>query len=163
MLKTLTMKKYLIIFLSVLITIVIGGLSGILSGSGMSNWYQELEKPFFNPPSWVFGPAWTLLYTLMGVSFGLVITNKSGYTRIVKLGIIAYSFQLLLNFIWSPIFFYFQSPLFALFVILLLIFAIILTMYYFFQISKVSYYLLYPYLIWVIFASILNLSIVLMN
>ena len=157
------MKKYLIIFLSVLITIVIGGLSGILSGSGMSNWYQELEKPFFNPPSWVFGPAWTLLYTLMGVSFGLVITNKSGHTRIVKLGIIAYSFQLFLNFIWSPIFFYFQSPLFALFVILLLIFAIILTMYYFFQISKVSYYLLYPYLIWVIFASILNLSIVLMN
>lgn len=157
------MKKYLIIFLSVLITIVIGGLSGILSGSGMSNWYQELEKPFFNPPSWVFGPAWTLLYTLMGVSFGLVITNKSNHTRIVKLGIIAYSFQLLLNFIWSPIFFYFQSPLFALFVILLLIFAIILTMYYFFQISKVSYYLLYPYLIWVVFASILNLSIVLMN
>lgn len=157
------MKKYLIIFLSVLITIVIGGLSGILSGSGMSDWYQSLEKPFFNPPSWVFGPAWTLLYTLMGISFGLVITNKSSEKKIVNFGILAYSFQLFLNFIWSPIFFYFESPLFALFVILLLIFAIILTMYYFFQISKVSYYLLYPYLIWVIFASILNLSIVLMN
>lgn len=157
------MKKYFLIFLSLLFILLIGGLSGILSGSGMSNWYQNLEKPFFNPPSWVFGPAWTLLYTLMGISFGLVITNKSSEKKIVNFGILVFSFQLFLNFVWSPIFFYFESPLFALFVILLLIFAIILTMYYFFQISKVSYYLLYPYLIWVIFASILNLSIVLMN
>lgn len=157
------MKKYLIIFLVTLGTIVIGGLSGIISGSSMTTWYETLEKPFFNPPSWVFGPAWTILYTLMGIATGLVITSNSNKKRIVKLGIFAYSFQLLLNFIWSPIFFYFQSPLFALFVILLLIFAIILTMYYFFQVSKTSYYLLYPYLLWVIFASILNLSIVLMN
>lgn len=157
------MKKYLIIFFTVLATLLLGGFSGFLSGSGMTSWYQELEKPFFNPPGWVFGPAWTLLYTLMGIAAGLVLTNQSSEKRIVKLGILAYAFQLLLNFIWSPIFFYFQSPLFALFVILMLIFAIILTMYYFFQISKVSYYLLYPYLLWVIFASILNLSIVLMN
>lgn len=157
------MKKYLIIFLVTLGTIVIGRLSGIISGSSMTTWYETLEKPFFNPPSWVFGPAWTILYTLMGIATGLVITSNSNKKRIVKLGIFAYSFQLLLNFIWSPIFFYFQSPLFALFVILLLIFAIISTMYYFFQVSKTSYYLLYPYLLWVIFASILNLSIVLMN
>ena len=157
------MKKYIIIFVITFSTLLIGGFSGIVSGSGTSEWYQQLEKPFFNPPSWVFGPAWTLLYTLMGIAAGIVVTSNFDKKRILRLAIAAFTFQLFLNFIWSPVFFYFQSPLYALFIILMLIFAIILTMYYFFQISKIAYYLLYPYLLWVFFASILNLSIVLMN
>jgi translocator protein len=154
--------KYLKIIIAVVLTLAIGGASGIVTADAIATWYIHLNKPFFNPPNWVFGPAWTMLYILMGISAGL-IWNEGFHKKEVKIALSTYAFQMILNALWSVLFFYFKSPLFALFDILLLIFAIILCMYFFYPVKKIAAYLLTPYLIWVIFASILNLSILLMN
>ncbi|MEX0896357.1 MAG: TspO/MBR family protein [Patescibacteria group bacterium] len=150
-----------------LITSVIGcELVGILGTpftvSAIPTWYAALDKPVFAPPNWIFGPTWTVLYFLMGVSFYLIwkqgLKNKQ-----VKTATLFFLAQLGLNFIWSPIFFGLQSPLLGLLVIVALLVMIILTMQKFFSLSKVAFYLLIPYVLWVSFATLLNAAIVVLN
>lgn len=150
------MRKTLQFFASILL----GQLPGIIGVSStisaISGWYSTLNKPFFNPPSWIFGPVWTTLYFLMGISFFLIWTDRSKKKQK------AYTFffiQLVLNAIWSPVFFSLESPFMALFVIAALWIFIVLTIRQFYKISKPAAYLLVPYLFWVSFASILNFSI----
>lgn len=118
-------------------------------------WYNTLNKPFFNPPSWVFAPAWTILYILMAISAYLIWKKKKS----LKI----FWIQLALNLSWSPIFFGLKNITLALLVILIMWVYIVKTIKAFTKIDKTAGYLLWPYLAWVTFATILNLSIWLLN
>lgn len=130
--------------------------------SSIPTWYQTLTKPSFSPPSWIFGPVWTILYFLMGVAAYLVWI-KGLEKRGVKKALSFFIAQLVFNFLWSILFFGLHSPVLALIDILILWILILITIIKFYKISKVASYLLIPYLFWVSFATILNLSIVLLN
>lgn len=123
--------------------------------AGGLTWYATLNKPSFSPPNWIFGPVWTILYILMGISLYLVWTKKKVPT--------IFWIQLILNTVWSIIFFGMRNPTLALVDIAALWISIFLTIKSFYKINKLAGNLLIPYLIWVSFASILNLSIVLLN
>ncbi len=153
------MKNFLVLVFFVLVPQVGGGLVGFLTQPGNDIWYQQLNKPWFNPPGWVFGPAWTLLYLFMAVSVYLVWRKVGWRWSILKW----YFVQLGLNFLFSIIFFSFKSPLLAFFEIVLLQMAILKTFVEFKQVSKTAGYLLVPYLAWVGFACLLNLAIVILN
>ena len=118
-------------------------------------WYAQLNKPSFSPPNWVFGPVWTILYFLMGISLYLVWDKN----RKIKIFFI----QLALNFLWSLIFFGFHLPLIAFITIIALWIAIFMTIKSFHKISRLSALLLVPYILWVSFAALLNLFIILYN
>lgn len=130
--------------------------------STISTWYQTLQKPPFSPPNWIFGPVWTILYFLMGVAAYLVWI-KGLEKRAVKTALSIFIAQLVFNFFWSILFFGLHSPLLALIDILILWILILITIIKFHKISKIASYLLIPYILWVTFATILNLSIVLLN
>ncbi|NAS31365.1 tryptophan-rich sensory protein [Flavobacteriaceae bacterium R38] len=146
------------IIISVAVCLLIGFLSGFATQSSVNDWYVTLNKPSFNPPNWVFAPVWTLLYVLMGVAAGIV-WHKGFYHKWVKTALYHFGFQLLFNALWSIVFFGFMQPLWALFIILILIALILLTIKWFMIVSKGAAYLLIPYLLWVCFATLLNYKI----
>jgi tryptophan-rich sensory protein len=117
-------------------------------------WFPTLEKPFFNPPNWIFGPVWTVLYLLMGVSSYMVYRAPKSGSR--QLGLDVYGVTLLLNFAWSFLFFYFQMPGVAFIEIILLWFWIIVMIVFFYRTRPLAGLLQLPYLAWVTFASVLN-------
>lgn len=119
-----------------------------------SEWFNNLNKPLLNPPSSVFTPAWIILYCLMALSLTFFIITKSEYNK--TKGYVFFSLQLFLNLIWSPVFFLMQNIGFALFIIVLLDIFVILTVKEFFKVSKISAFLLFPYLLWILFATYLN-------
>ena len=130
--------------------------------SSIPTWYQTLQKPPFSPPNWIFGPVWTILYFLMGV-VAYLIWVKGLEKKAVKTALKFFLAQLLFNFFWSLLFFGLHSPILGLIDILILWALILITIIKFSKISKTAAYLLVPYLLWVSFATILNLSIVLLN
>ena len=125
-------------------------------------WYATLNKPVFAPPNWIFGPAWTLLYFLMGVAFYL-IWRQGWKDKKIKTAGMYFLAQLALNFIWSPVFFGLRAPLLGLIVIIAMWVLIVMTMKKFYPLSRLAFYLLVPYLLWVSFATILNAGIVVLN
>lgn len=140
----------------------VGILGAFFTTSAIPTWYATINKPFFSPPNWIFGPVWTLLYFLMGVSFYLIW--QQGFKK--KKNITARNYflaQLGLNFIWSPIFFGLKAPLLGLIVIVAMWASIVMTMRKFYPLSRLAFYLLVPYLVWVSFATLLNASIVILN
>jgi tryptophan-rich sensory protein len=139
-----------------------GILSSILSSALMNPWFGSLNKPSWNPPSAVFGPVWTVLYILMGISLWLVWKSDKP-TNQKEIAITFFTIQLFLNFWWSLLFFKFHSPALALIDITLLLILIVITMIHFFRISKTASYVLIPYVLWVAFASALNYSIWILN
>jgi len=139
----------------------LGILSGYAAGSAVSDWYVNLNKPFFQPPSWIFGPAWTLLYTLMGIAIALVWHKEK--TSLQSNAIKLFIAQFIVNLIWSPVFFAFKMTAIALGVIIVLWILIVLTMNAFKNIDRRAMWLLFPYLCWVTFATVLNASIVYLN
>ena len=156
------MNKFLKILIAVAICLVIGFLSGFATQSSVDTWYATLNKPFFNPPNWVFAPVWTLLYILMGIAAGIV-WSKGLYHKWVKTALYHFIIQLLFNGLWSIVFFGFQSPRFAFLVIIALLVLILLTYKWFKIVNKTAAYLLIPYLAWVTFAMLLNASIWYLN
>ena len=124
--------------------------------TAQSSWYGALIKPAINPPDWIFGPVWTVLYILMGIALFLVIESESSY-RAMALKL--FWVQLVLNVTWTFMFFGFESPLLGLINIVALWILIIATIFYFFAISKTAGWLLVPYIVWVSFAMFLNFSI----
>jgi tryptophan-rich sensory protein len=124
-------------------------------------WYASLNKPPFNPPSWIFGPVWSVLYTLMSVAAWRVWQFGSEPVRRRALG--WYFVQLALNAIWSPVFFGMEKPVLALVIIALLLAAIAVTVMRFFKADRIAGWLLVPYLAWVSFATLLNASIAALN
>ena len=147
---------------SVLRPLLVGGAAGWATAQGVRDWYPALVKPPFNPPGWVFGPVWTLLYILMGVAFFLIWSEK-GRSPLVGRAMGAWGLQLFLNFLWSFFFFWGQSPGWAFLEILLLLLALIWTLHLFFRVRPLAGWLMTPYLAWVTFASVLNASIWILN
>ncbi len=126
------------------------------------NWYNTLSKPFFTPPSWIFGPAWTILYFLMAVS-AVLIFRKGIKKPEIKAALKLFFFQLVLNLIWSPVFFGLHNIFLALLLILILWYLILATIKAFYKIDKIASYLLWPYILWVSFATVLNFSVWILN
>jgi translocator protein len=135
-----------------------GGIGSIAMVSSLPDWYTTLNKPPFNPPGWVFGPVWTALSALMGVAAWMV-WNKGIDNQAVRTGLILFAVQLVLNMLWSFVFFYFKQPGWAFVEIVALWIAILLTMVWFFRVSTTAGILLIPYILWVSFASVLNFSL----
>jgi tryptophan-rich sensory protein len=121
-------------------------------------WYPTLVKPAFTPPSWVFGPVWTTLYLLMGIA-AFLVWQKGLRLRAVRVALAWFLVQLVLNALWSPVFFGLHRIGWALVVIVLLWAAIVVTIRHFACVSRVAALLLVPYLLWVSFATVLNAAI----
>lgn len=134
-------------------------LGGLVGAPG--EWYASLDKPAWTPPGWVFGPAWTLLYTMMAVAAWLVWLR--GGLRHRRLELSAFGIQWLFNALWTPLFFGLQRPGLALVDIVLLWLAAAVTMVLFLRIRPVAGWLLVPYLLWLTFAAVLNAAIWRMN
>ncbi len=139
-----------------------GGIGSIFTTAKIPGWYANLAKPLLNPPSWVFGPVWTVLYVLMGVATFLV-WKRGGERKAARQAFMAFVTQLFLNAIWSVLFFGLQRPDLALIDIVLLWIMIVVTMVFFARVSKTSAWLLLPYLAWVSFATYLNYGIYVRN
>jgi translocator protein len=152
------MNNYLKLFISILIPLLVGGLSGFFTTSGVSGWYAMANKPSFNPPNWIFAPVWTTLYILMGIAFYLV-WESTATASVKQTAIILFAVQLTLNFFWSIIFFKFQLTGWAFIEIIVMWLAILLTIIWFGKISSTAAWLLVPYICWVSFATVLNNSI----
>lgn len=153
-------KNPKLLIVSILIPQLVGLVSSYYTISAIPTWYAALNKASFNPPSFVFGPVWTILYLFMGISLYLVLVKK---IKPSSLAIKAFSVQLFLNFLWTFIFFGLKNPFFAFIEMVIFWLSIIYTIKLFYKISKNAAYLLFPYLIWVSFASLLNLSVALLN
>ncbi len=149
-----------LMILFVVLCNLIGSVGALWSG-GDSVWYKNLEKPKFNPPSWVFAPVWTLLFTLMGI--GLYFVWQAPSSNLRTLALIFFGIQFLFNVLWSLSFFGLQNPLLGLINILILDVLILFTGFYFFRVNLISGYLLVPYFIWTGFATVLNWSIFRLN
>lgn len=149
-------------YLKLIGSIIICQLAGIIGSffTTTTGWYTEINKPFFNPPGWIFGPVWITLYLMMGIALYLIWTNKA---KDKKLAYTFFTGQLILNSLWSILFFGLQSPLLAFIEIIILWVAILLTIIYFYKIDKRTIYLLLPYILWVSFAAILNFTLYLLN
>lgn len=142
---------------SVLFTVGIGSLGGIFTISEIPGWYAGLQKPSFNPPNWVFGPVWSILYLMMGISCYLVWKQSRSVVRNVALTL--FVIQFLLNFCWSILFFNQHLIDAALLEIVLMWLFILLTIVWFARLSKPAAWLLVPYLCWVSFATVLTAAI----
>ncbi|MFZ9943136.1 MAG: TspO/MBR family protein [Bacteroidia bacterium] len=140
-----------------LLPLMIGGFSGYLSASGVNDWYLTINKPSFNPPSWVFGPVWTTLYLVMGYSLYLVLKTEPSQTRTLVISLFAV--QITLNFLWSLIFFRWHMLGLAFVEIVILWLCILLMAVKMHQISSLAAWLQVPYLLWVGFASLLSGSL----
>lgn len=140
----------------ILLSFVAGGIGSIFTAPAITNWYATLAKPSFNPPSWLFGPAWTTLYILMGIALFLVWESKKEHKKIAYT---AFFVQLVLNALWSIIFFGWHNLGLAFAEIILLWLTIVWTIVSFGKISKPAAYLLIPYILWVSFASALTFAI----
>lgn len=153
------MRKYFLVSFPIVLCLLVGYVSGNFTRSSITTWYPTLVKPFFNPPNWIFFPVWTLLYFLMGLAAGLILIEMELKTQLAKKALIFFGFQLVLNALWSYLFFSLHNPFLAAIEIVILWLFIYETMEKFKQINKNAGLLLLPYLAWVSFAVLLNSSI----
>lgn len=142
---------------SILIPVILGAIIGIMISGSMD--YEMLEKPFLSPPSWLFPVVWTILYILMGVSYGII---KSKNLDNISIKTIYYA-QLITNLAWPIFFFVFKWRFFAFLWILLLVGLVIKMIIEFYKENRVAGLLQIPYLVWLIFAIYLNLGVYLLN
>ena len=149
-------------FIAVAICLSAGAIGSIFTTPAIPTWYAGLNKPFFNPPNWIFAPVWTTLYIMMGIAAHLVSKELKKNEEAAK-GLAVFSVQLILNAVWSVVFFGAKDLFLALIVIAILWFLIALTIMQFGKVSRNAALLLYPYIVWVSFASVLNAAVWLMN
>lgn len=153
--------KSAIFVIAIALPLIIGVVGSYFTLPSIPNWYQDLQKPIIAPPNWVFGPVWTTLYILMGLASYLVFQNGVNKKNLYALKL--YLLQLLLNLLWSIVFFGINSIAGALAVIIILWIIIFLTIKQFRRFNRNASFLLWPYIAWVSFASVLNLLILLLN
>lgn len=139
-----------------------GLIGSLFTTAAIPTWYAGLQKPFFTPPNWAFAPAWITLYILMAVA-AFLIWRKGLDQKGVRFALIIFLIQLVLNTLWSIVFFGLESPLYGIIVIIALWIAILLTMIKFFKLSTIAGALLTPYIGWVSFAAVLNVAIWMLN
>ncbi len=145
------------LIICLIFTVGLGGAGGFFTISEIANWYVTLDKPTFNPPNYLFGPVWTLLYIFMGISLYLIWKQPPNQER--KKAITIFLMQFAINISWSFIFFNQHQILLALVDIIVMWLFILFTIIVFGKINKTAALLLVPYLLWVSFATILNLAI----
>jgi translocator protein len=150
------------LIISLLLCYGVAAAGSIVTTPAISGWYESLQKPYFNPPNWVFGPVWTVLYALMGIALYLVWKKAGKQKKEIK-AIQIFAMQLALNFLWSFMFFGLHAITWGLLTICLLWVAIAFTIIMFKPISRTASLLLLPYLIWVSFAFLLNGAIFVLN
>jgi tryptophan-rich sensory protein len=149
------MSNFLRLIISIAACLAAGGIGSFFTAEAIPGWYAALNKPSFNPPNWVFGPVWTSLYIMMGISLFLVWKEGTG-NSFVKPALTLFIVQLILNSLWSAVFFGMKSISGGLLIIILLWLAILFTIFRFMKVSSFAGILLIPYLLWVSFASVLN-------
>lgn len=141
---------------------LVGIVGALTTETGSSPWYASLEKPAFQPPSWLFGPVWTLLYALMAIAAWRIL--RLGWERdAVRTALKVFVLQLVLNATWTPVFFGAQAIAMALVIIVALWLVLLITILAFRPLDRVAAWLLAPYLAWVTFAAVLNGAIVALN
>jgi tryptophan-rich sensory protein len=138
--------------------VLLGSASGWLSGSGYGNpWFDQLEKPFFMPPGWVFGAAWTVLYALMGLAVAMIIAEPPSNRR--RIALTLFFAQLAINYAWSPVFFAAHDIKLALIVIVAMLLVAAAAANHFYRIRPLAGLLMTPYLAWLCFAAALTSAI----
>lgn len=145
-----------------------GIIGSLFTFSSVSTWFPTLVKPWFSPPTWLFAPVWIILYFLMGFSLYIIWNYKTEQSsqqesKYKKQFFMLFGIQLLLNAFWSFLFFGLKSPFYGLIDILFLDITVSMTIIYAYKVSKYAVALLTPYLAWIIFATILNFEIVMLN
>jgi translocator protein len=156
------MKKAVGVIVSILICELAGVIGSLFTTPSIPGWYAGLTKPAFNPPNWIFGPVWTTLYALMGVAAYLIFARRDG-SKGVRRALAVFAIQLVLNALWSVVFFGAHMILGAAALIVVLWGSILATILLFHRISKAASWLLAPYILWVTFAAVLNFSLALLN
>ena len=156
-----TGRDILALVLLVGLCLGVGGLGGAVTAESVTTWYATLNKPSFNPPNWIFGPVWTALYILMGVAAWRVWRAADRDTARGPLAVFA--LQLAVNLGWSVAFFGLRNPGLAVVVILLLDLLVLATTLMFRRIDRLAAWLLVPYLAWISFATLLNVTIWCLN
>lgn len=157
------MNKYIKIVITVAICLTVGYLSSIVTQESIETWYPTIKKPSFNPPNWIFAPVWTMLFVLMGIAAGLVWDKYDENKELVKKGMLFFGIQLFFNALWSYLFFGLHNLLLASIEIILLLLLIFETYLIFKKLDKKISFLLIPYLLWVGFATILTITIYILN
>lgn len=157
-LKKITWK---VLIVCILISFSAAIFGGFFTASSVGTWYADLVKPSFNPPSWIFSPVWTLLYSLMAISLYLVFTAKESRER--KIALVFFGIQLVLNGLWSYLFFGLQNPALAFGEIVVLLIAIVYTAIFSYRARKIAGLLYVPYILWFAFAAFLNYNIKILN
>lgn len=153
------MNKVTRIAIVVVICLVVGYVSGMVTRASITTWYPTLIKPSFNPPNWIFAPVWTSLYIMMGIAAGLVWNQITTHKEAVTKALQFFTIQLVLNALWSYLFFGLHNLILATIEVVLLWLMIFETYSQFAKINKMASYLMLPYLAWVSFASVLTASI----
>jgi translocator protein len=146
----------------ILICQATGIVSGLLTNTQNNTWFDTIVKPSWNPPGYLFGPVWTILYLLMAFSLWIVWKSDAPETQKFQ-ACLLFASQLFLNFWWTILFFKLECPLCAFLEILVMICLIIITIFKFSEISKTAAWLLVPYISWVCFATILNYKLWVLN
>lgn len=149
------------LIISILIPLALGAIAGRFTAQAVPEWYASLSRPSFNPPIWIFGPVWTVLYILLGISLYLIWRQNPDKERNNALRI--FSLQMFLNFIWSFVFFYFNYIGLALIIIIGLWLSIVFMLISFYKLKPLATYINIPYLLWVTFASVLNAGYFILN
>jgi len=158
------MKLTIVIKLIVCLAVTFSAafIGSMFTRDAVTNWYPTLNKPSFTPPNWLFGPVWTILYLLMAIS-AVIVWQKGLANPAVRIALILYLLQLILNALWSVIFFGLKLPMVAFVEILLLWTAIVFTILAFARVSISATLLLLPYILWTSYAAVLNFAIWLLN
>jgi len=154
-------KKFTVFVASIIGSFAAGVIGSIATTPNIATWYADLTKPPLNPPNWVFGPVWSVLYLLMGISLALIILEASKHTK--KKAYFWFGLQLTLNTLWSLVFFGLHQPWLGIVVILTLVISITMTILEFYRIKSIAAWLLAPYLFWVCFATYLTIGITALN
>ncbi|RYU90033.1 tryptophan-rich sensory protein [Mucilaginibacter terrigena] len=150
------------LLVSIAITFTIGIVASLFTRPEITGWYQTLRKPSFTPPNWLFPVAWSTLYLLIAISAYIIWKHRDSRPK-YKTAVIIYFTQLALNFSWSIVFFGMHQVLGGLIIIIALLVTIILNIAWFARINKPAAWLLVPYIAWVLFATLLNISICVLN
>ena len=160
--STMKIPLWAKLLICIVTCLLVGYIGSISTQETINGWYATLEKPSYNPPNWIFAPVWTTLYCLMGISAALVWHQGWGKNEVSN-SLMFFLFQLVLNGLWSTVFFGMQSLSGAMVIIICLWIVLLITLLRFYKISKVAGLLLVPYILWVSFATLLNASILSLN
>lgn len=149
--KFINILKFIV---SLVIPLGLGSVAGLVTSEAIPEWYASLNRPFFSPPNWLFGPVWTGIYILLGVSLFLVWKQVPGTER--NRALFFFAVQMVLNFAWTFIFFYFKNLQLALIEIVFLWVSILVMILWFYKVKPWAAYLNIPYILWVTFATFLT-------